>query len=195
MEILIGKTGLLLALLSIGLWANAQVTASKAQMNSDHIKLSLGIETGLGLGNFKDTHKSNIGATLQADLPVSDRFYANLNTGYVDFIGRDQVSGTGISAHDIHLLPVMAGLKYFPISRLYIQGDAGVAFALNKSELGYASTGAFVYVTQIGYQFTISGKSFLDAGVRYEGTSSYDRYVAYTKINQIGLRFAYGLAL
>lgn len=186
------KAILIAALFGISLGSKAQTTTTEP---TDGIKLSVGVETGLGLGNFKDTHKSNLGASVQTDLPVAQQFYLNVNAGYVNFFGKDNVLGTGYSAPDIHVLPVMAGLKYFPIQNLYIQADAGAAFALNKSSVNYSSTAAFLYVPQVGYQFAIGGKSFLDAGVRYEGTTSFDGSSAYGKINQIGLRVAYSFGL
>ncbi|WP_244228282.1 hypothetical protein [Mucilaginibacter kameinonensis] len=186
------KAILVAALFGASLGAKAQ---TKTTRPSDGIKLSVGVETGLGLGNFKDTHKANLGASAQADLPVAQQFYLNVNAGYVNFFGKDNVLGTGYSAPDIHVLPVMAGLKFFPIENLYIQADAGAAFALNKSTVNYSNSAAFLYVPQVGYQFSIGGKSFIDAGVRYEGTSSFDGNSAYGKINQIGLRVAYGFGL
>ena len=188
------KAALIFALFAATLSAKAQ-TITTVQSSTDGIKLSVGAESGISFGNFKDTHKTNIGGSLQADFPVASQFYATVNAGYVNFFGKDNVLGSGIAANDVHLLPLMAGLKYFPVGKLYIQVDAGAAFALNKSNVGYTSTAAFLYAPQVGYQFQLGGKSFLDAGVRYEGTTSFDGNNPYAKINQIGLRVAYGFGL
>lgn len=185
------KAVLIAALFGISLGAKAQ-TKDKS---SDGIKLSVGVESGLGLGNFKDTHKTSIGGSVQADIPVAHQFYVNVNAGNVDYFGRDNVLGSGVNAPNIQVLPAMAGLKYFPITNFYIQADAGAAFALNKSTANYDRSAAFLYVPQVGYQFNVGGKSFIDAGVRYEGTTSFNRNNAYGKINQIGLRVAYGFGL
>jgi len=193
MKTSITKAALIAALFGISFAANAQTATS--QQSTDGIKLSAGVETGLGMGNFKDISKTSIGGTLQADFPVAKQFFATVNAGYIDYIGKNNVLGTGISAPDFHILPVMAGLKYFPVSNLYFQADAGAAFALNKSSIGYANTAAFLYAPQIGYQFQIGGKSFIDAGIRYEGTTSFDGNSSYAKINEIGLRVAYGFGL
>jgi hypothetical protein len=187
------KAVLIAALFGISLSAKAQTSTDKT--SSDGIKLSIGAETGLGMGNFKDTHKTSFGGSLQADLPVANQFYANVNAGYTDYFGKNNVLGSGISAPDIHILPVTAGLKYFPVTNFYIQANAGAAFALNKTAANYANTTAFLYVPQVGYQFPVGGKSFIDAGVRYEGTTSFNGNAAYSKINQVGLRLAYGFGL
>ncbi|QEM11705.1 hypothetical protein [Mucilaginibacter rubeus] len=186
------KAVLIAALFGISLGAKAQ---SSKGPGADGIKLSIGAETGLSTGNFKDTHKANFGGSVQADIPVANQFYVNVNAGYVDYFGKNNLSGTGISAPDIHVLPVMAGLKYFPVGKLYVQADAGAAFALNKGSVGYAKSTAFLYVPQAGYEFQLGGKSFIDAGIRYEGTTSFNGNTAYGKINQVGLRVAYGLGL
>jgi len=194
MKTSITKAALIVALFGLSLGAKAQTTTTPTPV-PDGIKLSIGAETGLGMGNFKDTHKSNFGGSVQADFPVAQQFYLTVNAGYVDFFGKNNVLGTGFSAPDIHMLPLMAGLKYFPVSNFYLQADAGAAFALNKSDVGYASTAAFLYVPQVGYQFNIANKSFIDVGIRYEGTTSFDGNSGYAKINQIGLRVAYGFGL
>lgn len=188
MKTTLTKTALIAMLFGITLGAKAQTT-------TDGIKLSIGLESGLGLGNFKDTHKTSIGGSLQADIPVAPGFYANVNGGYADYLGKDNVLGTGFSAPDIHILPALAGLKYYPVSNFYFQADAGAAFALNKSDAGYTNKTAFLYAPQVGYQFITGGKSFLDAGIRYEGTTSFNGDSAHGKINQVGLRIAYGFGL
>jgi hypothetical protein len=66
---------------------------------------------------------------------------------------------------------------------------------LNKIAANYASTTAFHYVPQVGYQFPTGGKPFIDAGVRYEGTTSFNGNNPYSKINKVGLRIAYGFGL
>ena len=42
-----------------------------------------------------------------------------------------------------------------------------------------------MYVPQVGYQFSIGQKSFIDAGVRYEGTTSFDENSAYAKLTTL----------
>jgi hypothetical protein len=187
------KAVLIAALFGISLGVKAQSTSDKT--SSDGIKLSIGAETGLGMGNFKDTHKTSFGGSVQADFPVASQFYVNVNAGYTDYFGKDNVLGSGISAPDIHILPATAGLKFFPVANLYVQANAGAAFALNKTEANYASTTAFLYEPQVGYQFPVGGKSFIDAGVRYTGTTSFNGNAAYSKISQVGLRVAYGFGL
>jgi hypothetical protein len=50
-----------------------------------------------------------------ADIPVADKLFATINAGYQNNFGKKNVLGTGLTAADDHLLPVKAGLKYFPV--------------------------------------------------------------------------------
>jgi hypothetical protein len=156
---------------------------------------SVGVEGGYSTGNFKDAYKWNLGGSLQADIPVAKDIYVTVNAGYNNFFGRN-LDGNAISPTDIHLIPVTAGIKYFPLSMLYIQGSAGAAFALNKSDLNFDKTAAFMYVPQIGVQLPLGSSGFIDAGAFYKGTTSFSNSSVFdNKINYFGLRIAYAFSL
>jgi len=181
---------LALSLFSLGVSAQS-TTTTNSNSASTGIIWSAGVNGGLSTGNFKDSHKWSLGGSLQADIPVAKQFYLTVNAGYDNFYGKSNYEGTGISAPDIHLLPAMAGIKFFPIPMLYLQADAGAGFLLNKDDLGYNKTAAFLYAPEIGLQFPIGGKSYIDAGVKYEGTTKFESGDTNSKINTLGLRIAY----
>ena len=89
----------------------------------------------------------------------------------------------------------MAGLKFFPVSIFYIQADAGAAFILNKGDLGYTKTAAFLYAPGVGVRFLVGGSNYIDAGVKYEGTTKYVSDVQDSKINFFELRIAYAFGI
>jgi hypothetical protein len=154
--------------------------------------LSVGVDAGIPTGNLNNTYNWNIGGSVQADIPViQHQLFVTVNAGYNSIQGKKNIDGTGLDATNIQLLPVKAGLKFFPISNFYIQGEAGAAFLLNKSNLNDDKSAAFVYAPQIGYQFPLGGKSYIDAGVRYEGTTKFNSAVDNSKVNFVGLRVAY----
>jgi hypothetical protein len=173
--------------------------AVKAQTTTDKsnngMSLSVGIESGISTGDLKNDQKTNVGATVQADIPVSNHFYAIFNTGYRDFIGRDNVNNTGLSAADIHVIPMMAGLKYFPVSNFYVQASAGTSYLLNRSEVGFDNRLSFAFAPEVGVQLPVTKKSYINAGIRYEGTTSYESDFDGSKLNFVGLRVAYGFGL
>jgi hypothetical protein len=139
---------------------------------------------------LSNSYNWNLGGSVQADIPVvSNQLFVTVNAGYDNFFGK---TIDGVSATNIQLLPVKAGLKFFPVSNFYIQGEAGAEFDLNKSDVGFNNTAAFVYAPQIGYQFQLGGNNYIDAGVRYEASTKFNSNIDDSKVNFVGLRVAYG---
>src|ERR1700744_2770713 len=182
--------------------AQTTTTTSTTTTTPTGVPYSIGVDAGLPLGNFKNGYNWSIGGSLQADIPVvSNQLFVTVNAGYDNFFGKNDaititspegtVTGTA-SAPNIQLLPVKAGLKFFVIPNLYIQGDAGVAFALNKSNVGFDKSAAFVWAPQVGYQFQLGGGNYIDAGVRYESTANFVTDENDSKVKFLGLRVAYG---
>jgi hypothetical protein len=190
-------SALILAFAGLSFGAKAQTATTKTSTSSNGIIYSIGVDAGLPTGSsFKDAYKWNLGGSIQADIPViANSLYVTVNAGYDNVFGKNNIDGTGVDATNIQLLPVKAGLKYFIVPHFYVQGEAGASFLLNKSDLNADKTAAFVYAPQVGYQFPLGGKSYLDAGVRYEGNSSfYNSANSDVKFNFVGLRVAYAFA-
>ena len=166
-------SAMIVAFAGFALGAKAQTTSATTSKStsSNGVILSVGVDAGIPTGNLNNGYNWNIGGSVQADIPVVPQLF--------------------VTATNIQLLPVKAGLKFFPVSHFYIQGEAGAAFALNKSDLGFDNTAAFIYAPQIGYQFPLGGKSFIDAGVRYEGSSKFTSSNDNSQVNFVGLRLAY----
>jgi len=187
-------TTLALAFAGLAFGAKAQTTPAAAgkQDNGSGVVLSVGVDAGLPTGNLSNGYNWNIGGSVQADFPVvPQQLFITVNAGYNNLQGKDNAYNTGLSATNIQLLPVKAGLKYFPVSHFYIQGEAGAAFALNKTALGFDNSAAFIYAPQIGYQFALGGKNYLDAGVRYEGSTDFVSNENNSQVHFVALRLAY----
>ena len=187
-------SALVLAFAGFGLGAKAQTSTPSATKTttSNGVILSVGVDAGIPTGKLSDAYNFNLGGSVQADIPViPHQLFVTVNAGYNNIFGKNNIQGTGLDATNIQLLPVKAGLKFFPISNFYIQGEAGAAFALNKSDLGFDKSAAFVYAPQVGVQFPLSGKSYIDAGVRYEASTKFSSLTDDSKVNFIGLRVAY----
>jgi hypothetical protein len=193
MKKLIKNTVIISAFLLAGtLGAEAQ-TSTATSTTTGGIVYSVGIESGLSVGDFNKAHKANLGGSIQADFPIADQFYFTVNTGYTNFYGRNE---DGVSqARGLKMIPAMAGIKFFPFSKFYLQADAGAGFITNKSEVGYNNSTAFLYAPQVGVQLPVSSKSFIDAGVRYESTARFSSDDSNSKVNFIGLRVAYAFGL
>ena len=191
-------SALVLAFAGLTLGAKAQTSTTsttKTSTSSNGVILSIGVDAGIPTGKLSDSYNWNIGGSVQADLPVAQNLFVTVNAGYNSIQGKKNIAGSGLDATNIQLLPVKAGLKYFVVPHFYVQGEAGAAFALNKSDVGFDKSAAFVYAPQIGYQFPIGGKNFIDAGVRYEASTKFNSNVDDSKVNFFGLRVAYAFGL
>ncbi|HEY0243967.1 MAG TPA: hypothetical protein VGC01_00255 [Mucilaginibacter sp.] len=189
-------SALVLALAGLTLGAKAQTTTpvsgTTSTTSSTGVRYSIGVDAGLPTGNLSNGYNWSLGGSVQADIPVASQLFVTVNAGYNNIFGKDNIGGTNVSATNIQLLPVKAGLKFFPVSNFYIQGEAGAGFALNKADAGFNKSAAFIYAPQIGYQFQLGGKNFIDAGVRYEGSTKFNSDIDDSKVNFVALRLAYG---
>lgn len=174
---------LVLGLAALTIGAKAQTTTP-----TDGIRLSVGADAGIPTGDFSDTFNWNLGGSVQAELPIASQLSVTLNAGYNNYFAKN-TSGS----QDIHLLPVKAGLKFFPVDKFYIQGEAGAAFLLNTDKAPGTKSAAFVYAPQVGILLPV-GSNYIDAGVRYEGTSKFADGNGPT-INTVALRLAYSFKL
>ncbi|PJJ83588.1 outer membrane beta-barrel protein [Mucilaginibacter auburnensis] len=180
-------SALVLAFAGLTYTAKAQ-TAPTSTTTSNGIRLSVGVETGIPTGKLNDSHGWNLGGSVQADIPVAEQLFVTVNAGYNNLFGKDVA---GVSIPNIQLLPVKGGLKFFPVSNFYIQGEAGAGFALNKKDVGFDKSAAFIWAPQVGVQFPVGNKSYLDAGIRYEASTKFNTAFNDSKVNFLGLRLAY----
>lgn len=187
MKSLIKSSVLVASILGMNVSAKAQTNETPLKSKSG-ITYSIGVESGLAVGNFNDNYKWNLGGSLQADIPVANDWYITANAGYNSFFGKD-------NKEDVHLIPLKVGIKYFPIGQFYVQAEGGAAFPTNKSDLNYERTAAFIYAPQAGFRFPIGSRnSSIDAGIRYEASTKFTNGVSGSKVNFGGLRVAYALA-
>ena len=147
-------------------------TTSTSTTTASGIRYSIGVDAGLPTGQLSNSYNWNIGGSLQVDIPVvSNKLFVTVNAGYDNIFGKKNIDGSGVDVQNIELLPVKAGLKYFLVGNFYVQGEAGAAFVLDKTKIDANNSAAFIYAPQLGYQFQLGGKSYIDAGVRYEAST------------------------
>jgi len=181
----------LVALFSISALAQENPAPVKSTTTGSGIKLSVGPDFGLPIGSFHDRYKWSVGGSVQADFPIlRDQLYITVNGGFQNYFAKDV---NGVSGQDLQLIPAKAGLKFFPVNHFYVQGEAGAAFLTNKSDVGATKSTAFVYAPQVGYQFPLGNKNWLDAGVRFEGNTKFTENGKSN--NLLALRVAYSFGL
>lgn len=190
---------LVLAFAGLSVAAKAQTTTTTSTTTSTTtnggIRYSIGVDAGIQLGDSKYNNKWSLGGSVQADIPVASQLFVTVNAGYNNVFGKKDLVANGktYDAANLQLIPVKAGLKYFVIPNFYVQGEAGAAFLLNKKDRGYDKSTAFIYAPQIGVQFPVSANgNFIDAGIRYENSTSFVTNLNSSKVQFLGLRLAYG---
>jgi hypothetical protein len=180
---------LTLALFSlVSLRSNAQ-NATKTETYGSGIRLSFGVDAGIPVGPLNAVYDWNLGGSVQAEFPiVKNQLYGTINSGYNNFF-----AGNNDDLNDLHLIPVKAGLKYFPLNNFYLQGEAGAAFLTNKNNIGANKTAAFVYAPQVGVLINVGGKNYIDAGFRFESNQKF--YDNGGTSNFFAIRIAYAFDL
>lgn len=154
--------------------------------------IGIGGEIGLPSGNFAGISAIGLGASIKADLPVSNNLDLSLSGGYTNFFGRNNQI---FQVKDLSYAPVKAGLKYWLGEGFYAEGQLGAALPLSS---GLKTL--FAWSPGIGTQFKLSGENKLDLGIRYEGwTGKRDSDLINTStVNTkgfAGLRLAYVFGL
>jgi hypothetical protein len=139
--------------------ASAQTNAEEANNSNQRtgIILSVGPDVGFPVGSLNDRFGSTVGGAVKADFPVwNNQLYVTTTAGFNNFFVKDGYQG---NQNDLQLLPVKAGLKYYPIKNFYIEGEAGTSFILNKNQSGFDKTASFTYaplpVINLPYQKVI----------------------------------------
>src|ERR1700676_5604272 len=124
-------SALVVAFAGFALGAKAQTTSTTTSKSStsNGVILSVGVDAGIPTGNLNNGYNWNIGGSVQADIPVATQLFITVNAGYNSIQVKSNAYGTGLTATNIELLPVKAGLKYFPVNNFYVQGDPGAGFA------------------------------------------------------------------
>lgn len=169
----------------------AQETKSERSQNLNGFRISVGPDAALPIGDFKDRYDWAIGGSVQGELPIAKNIFVTLNAGYSSFIKNDEY--TGPYKENLQLLPIKAGLKYFPVGNFFVQGEAGVSILLNKDDVGASKSATFAYAPQVGYQFKLDNNSGIDLGIRFQGNS---KFTDDGKSNNFfGLRAAYSFGL
>jgi hypothetical protein len=91
-------------------------------------------------------------------------------------------------------MPLKFGYKYFLMKNFYVQGEAGETMILNKAAVYATNSYAFTYSPGAGMLFKLKKRhNYIDAGIRYEGVSSF--YNDSDKYNFWALHISYAFNL
>ncbi len=134
----------------------------------------LGVGVNLG-STLNSPARMTLGADARFQKSIENGVSGIITTGYYQFFkANDYNKGFGI-------IPLKAGLKYFPIKNVYVAGELGVGFGTNNTQ-----SVSFVYSPSFGLAF---GDGF-DASLKFE-----DYTIAGDNLPILALRIAYGFKL
>jgi hypothetical protein len=169
------KTILFIAVIGISTAAFSQKKEDDVQM----LKLSVGLEAALPLGDFGKSSTFGIGGTAQADYKVTDDLALNVNAGYISFLPKSiTVFGVTSKGKAVGYIPILGGIRYYFSEQVFALAQLGVTIATASG----SSTSLFTYAPGVGYKFSDN----VDAALKYTGYSK-------NSINSstIGVRVAY----
>ena len=106
------KVLFLFALIALVHVARAQESKSLAK----GFHLGAGINAGLPVGDFSDTHSFGIGAEIQGEYILLDKLSIFGSTGYTNFFGKkfDTDEGEYFRVDNVGIIPVLAGARFYP---------------------------------------------------------------------------------
>lgn len=161
---------------------------SKSTSTASGAKLSVGLDFGLPVGDWKNAYSVGFGGNGKVEIPVASAFNFTVTAGYTSFYAKDAyktfLKNVGADTYNGYI-PVKAGGKFFFGENFYGEAELGARFGTNNS------TGtAFIYAPGLGFSFPVSDKHDIDFGARYEGWSQDGG-----NIGQVAFRFAYKFGL
>ena len=135
-------------------------------------KIGGGINVAVPFGDLADFSTIGAGIDVLGQYGFSDNLAVTLDAGYTSFFGKDDFDNTGI-------IPIRAGLRYFPSSNLYIGAKGGIGIVTAAG--GDSESGA---AYSVGAGYMMSPK--LDIGLTYDGYS-----INSVSLSSINIRLGY----
>lgn len=138
-------------------------------------QFSIGLDLGLPMGTFGDSHGIGFGGTVRYDGAINDNLSWSAGAGYVSFSGKDI---SGFTVPSFAMIPITGGVKYYfteSNAGFYGAADLGIWFAASSGSSG----SEFGFSPGVGY--------------RLEKFDIAARYNAVGNVSNLGFRFAYVL--
>jgi hypothetical protein len=172
---------------------------SSAQFIPDTARMAVGMDVGLPVASISGRYALSLGGSIRFDYPISKHGYVTAGVGYDVFLLGDGALTTQQAILNVPIQPLQTmafklGYKYYFLKSLYIQGEAGQTLLVNKNAVYATSSYAFTFAPQIGALIKMKrSHNYVDAGVRYEGVSSF--YNDTDKYNFWALHISYSFDL
>ena len=155
-------------------------TSSNAQTKDNGMGFKIGV--GASIGTFQKPSQMDYGygGDLKLQWDLTSRVAVTASGGYTKLNAK-----TGFT--DVSFIPVLGGVRVFPIGRMYLAPQIGAGFAIKDG-----SKTNLIYAGGVGYEW----KNGLDLGVRYEGyTNNSSSPTYFKKTGQYAVRLGYNFSL
>ncbi|QJD95107.1 hypothetical protein HH214_04050 [Mucilaginibacter robiniae] len=160
------------------------ITIAAAQnptFNNPHIAVSIGPELNIPQHSG---YTIGYGATGKLEAHLIKAFSLSLTGGYTQMHYRRAYAEAFATPSNDHYIPLKAGIKYYPDTKVYFEGEAGAVLDNNAGQKNLAT-----YSLGTGFIIPFQPESHqaVDVGLRYESWSR-------NRLQQFAIRVAYRLA-
>lgn len=165
---------------------------TKAQTEGPVHKITVGPDVMYPFGLAADSYKLGYGGSVMGEYNIGKKLNLTAYVGYSKLAYKSEVKKLYTDLKDDFYIPIRLGAKYY-FGPVYGAADAGIGLSLKEDR-----NSSFAYTATVGKAFSVSPKSSLDIGVRYEGWSMYRDQVGITFVDNysfVGLRLAYVFGL
>lgn len=161
------------------------VASIAANAQSGTIKIGIGAEAGIPVGDAKDALKTGFGGSAKALFGIGNAGQVTFTTGYSAFKGKNLEEGYKAT---LSVIPLLAGYRQ-NFSGFYVEPQAGVGIIGEKDEYGgqseTGSTTKFTWAVGAGYVI-----SNVDIGVRYQRSEADGG-----NFSLVGIKVAYNIPI
>ncbi len=145
---------------------------SVAQESVQGFRVGGGLSVVAPIGNNLNAYSVGVGLDLLGQYGISSQIAITGDVGYTTIFAKND----GVDAFNI--IPIRAGIRFFPSDKFYLGGKAGVGILTGSGN----STSGFAY--GVGAGFRMDDK--LDIGLNYDAVSKNS-----TSFSYLGLRLVY----
>lgn len=158
----------------------AQTTDMSTMSSTSGMAFKIGVGVNAGIFPDKSEMDYGYGADLRLQYDLTPFVAVTASGGYTRLKWKN-------SPLKFQFIPLVGGVKVFPIERMYLSGEAGTGLAIEDN-----ANMNFIYGGGLGYEW----KNGLDLGVKYEGyVNNSSSALYFMRTGQFNLRLAYNFKL
>jgi opacity protein-like surface antigen len=165
------------ATIAVSTFSSLHAQDSSMMMGSG-LKFKFGVGASVSLTNPSSPFSYGLGADVRAQLWLAPAVALTASGGYTRLVAKDNST---IAAYSY--IPVVGGIKIYPVKWMYLNGFAGVGLAVKDS-----SETAAIYGGGLGFELN---KGW-ELGFRYEANEQDKKTITYSPIlSQYAVRVGY----